>query len=70
MLDLNVNIVVCAARKKFLNDFVKDLLKIGFNIADEDKDKLEKKKSSEKDKQESDNQDMSKKILKKIDNLI
>lgn len=62
------DIVVCAAREKFLNDFVKDLLKIGFNIADEDK--LEKKKSSEKAKQESDNQEMSEKILEKIDNLI
>ena len=68
ILDLKINVVVCATREKFYNDFKEDLSKIGSNIADEDK--LEKKKSSEKAKQESDNQKISEEILKKINNLM
>lgn len=62
-LDNEIDIVVCAAREDFLNDFVEHLLKIGVkkeNIDDEIK----------KEKNKYDDKEIAKGILKKIDNLI
>ena len=64
-----IDIVVCAAREEFLNDFVKDLLKIGVDV-EHKVHKEPKEKEPDETKYDIANKDMAKKILEKIDNLI
>ncbi len=64
-LQNEIDIVVCAAREEFLNDFVEHLSKLGVNNNNIDIDK-----EIQKEKNKYDDTDMAKKILEKIDNLI
>ena len=66
LLHNKIDIVVCAAREKFLKVFVEHLsTKLGVNNNNIDIDK-----ELQKGKNKNDDTDMAKKILKKIDNLI
>ena len=63
-----IDIVICAARESFYNNFVEDLLKIGVDVKKVYKE--QKIKERDKTKHNVANKDIATKILEKIDNLI
>ena len=64
-----IDIVVCAARESFYNDFVEDLLKIGVDV-EHKVHKEPNEKEPDETKYDIANKKMAKKILEKIDKLI